>query len=109
MNIVKGCIIDCELLLEGAVSYVPARVKVVNDEYLNGPKGNTYHAFDVTVLEHHSESSYNKYFPINETIACRAGDLYNGEIVGYPDNYDELCEEKAFRKQSINPRPPGKA
>lgn len=105
MNIVKGCIIDCELLLEGTTLYVPVIIKVEDDEYLRGPKGNIFHNFDVTILELPSTSRYNKYFPIGETISVRAGDLYNGTIIEYPEDYAALCKEKADRKQMLTNQP----
>lgn len=100
MNITKDCTIVCSLLVMGASHYVPVTVIVVKEEYLENKNG-TYHYFEVKVLNHETNDRYNKYFPIGEIIEARAGDLYSGKIITYPDNYEELVEEKAQRKQEL--------
>jgi hypothetical protein len=104
MNIVKGCIIECELLC-GYAGYLPLKVEVMKEEYITTPGGDIIHLFEVKVLEHFCENDKrNQYFPLNEVVAARAGDLYNGRIVEYPEGYERLCEEKAQRKARVETR-----
>ena len=110
MNIVKGCKLYCEL--HNGHMYFPVTIEVVNDEYITTNNNNVIHGFDVRILQHHIPpgGGYNgrdiykdchEQFAIGKTVAARAGDLYNGRIIEYPSNYEQLCLEKAARKSAI--------
>lgn len=103
MNITTECIIECELLYEAAVQYIPLQVLVVTEEYVNNDeKKNIFHYFEVKILKHLSDHRYNNNFPIGKIVCARAGDLYNGKIISYPDNYEVLVAEKYLRKLRIS-------
>lgn len=116
MNIVKGCVIRCELFCFGLI-YFPVTCIVVSDEYISIDNSNTtIHSFIVEILEQHRYpgggyngrdllANYYSHFAVGKTVAARAGDLYNGKVISVPDNYQELCAEKAERKAATSPPP----
>lgn len=112
MNIVTGCVVQCELHCFGS-TYFPVTCKVMSEEYMRvGNADDIIHTFVVEILEQHTSpgagyngrdlfADYYSHFAVGKTVTARAGDLYNGKVISVPDNYQELCAQKAVRKTAI--------